>query len=114
MESIEAKKNSFVNAFFNKTFPLGYGNDLKILLKTAIPLVFKQKIIKNIWNFLFNFILKILGNLSQIFIATSSVLFCGHLGPDSLDAASLANSVSLKTQNEENKVNSFGKILQKS
>ena len=39
------------------------------------------------------FFFKIIGNISQVLIGVSSVLFVGHLGGEEFDAVSLANSV---------------------
>jgi hypothetical protein len=40
--------------------------------------------------------MKIISNLSQVFIANISLFFCGHLGPDEFDGVSLAYSVNIK------------------
>ena len=68
-----------------------------LLIKMAIPLVIYYKIFfyyyKYFYNFINMFFFKTIGNISQVLIGVSSVLFVGHLGGEEFDAVSLANSV---------------------
>ncbi len=93
------KLREFTNkGIFKKIFPLGFIDEFKIIVLSAIPivefeknfdfLIFPPFLIKNLISFS-----KILGNISGILVPMSSVLFCGQIGPEALDAVSLANTV---------------------
>lgn len=67
------KKKNFTTNLKEKIYPFEFENDFKIIFKNSI--------------------LILITNLSQVLFTMVSVVFCGHLGANQLNAISLANTV---------------------
>ena len=80
--------------FLDRIFLLGYKNDFKIIVYSALPIVGIFFIFSSYQYIIKIFIsLKILSNFSQTLLPIISLFFCGHIGPNELAAATLGGTV---------------------
>ena len=93
----------FYEKLIKNIYPLGFSRDFNSLATNSVFLVRDLKF-SSLWKQHFNLSLfikfeKVLCNISQSFITLISVFFCGHLGANQLDAASLGNTVRIIVSN---------------